>query len=133
MTLAPGQWPVFNRRKGNPSVSLAVVLRPRGDDWLKDELMRMKRDGVETVVSLLEPTEAAALGLRDEGSLAEEIGMRFLSFPVPDVHVPADVSAFRRYVDNLGLGSTEAATLIAHDELCLRWLERRVRGSLRSS
>lgn len=63
--------------------------------------MRMKRDGVETVVSLLEPTEAAALGLRDEGSLAEEIGMRFLSFPVPDVHVPADVSAFRSFVTGL--------------------------------
>lgn len=87
--------------KGNPPVGLAVVLRPRGDDWLSDELLRYKSSGVEVLVSLLEPSEATWLGLRDEGPLAEAAGMHFLSFPILDVHVPHDVASFRAFVENL--------------------------------
>ena len=46
---------------------------------------------------------------------------------------PAHSIAYRRYVAVLGLGSTEAATLIAHEELRQRWLEKIVRGRLGSS
>lgn len=84
-----------------PSVRLAIVLKPRGDEWLKDELERMKRSGVETLVSLLEPSEAAWLGLAEESSLAEQAGMRFLSFPIQDVHVPEKVKKFRTFVTGL--------------------------------
>lgn len=82
-------------------MGLAVVLRPRGDDWLGDELQRYKRSGVEVLVSLLEPSEAIWLGLRDEGLLAEAAGMHFLSYPILDVHVPANVASFRAFVTGL--------------------------------
>jgi protein-tyrosine phosphatase len=87
--------------QGEPSVELAIVLRPQGDEWLKDELVRIKQSGVETIVSLLEPMEAMWLGLSEEGPLAEEIGMRFLSLPILDAHVPADVAVFRAFVSGL--------------------------------
>jgi protein-tyrosine phosphatase len=87
--------------EGTPPVSLAIVLRPQGDDWLKDELLRIKESGVETLVSLLEPKEAAWLGLTEEGPLAEQAGMCFLSYPIPDVHVPANVDTFRAFVTGL--------------------------------
>ncbi len=61
----------------------------------------MKRSGVETLVSLLEPNEARWLGLADEGPLAEEAGMHFLSYPILDVHVPDDVTTFREFVTGL--------------------------------
>lgn len=87
--------------EANPPVGLAIVLRPRGDEWLKDELDLIKRAGVETLVSLLEPNEAHWLGLAKEGPLAEETGMRFLSYPILDVHVPDDEGTFRAFVEGL--------------------------------
>jgi hypothetical protein len=87
--------------EGAPPVGLAIALRPRGDDWLKDDLLRIKESGVETLVSLLDPNEALWLGLHEEGPLAEEVGMRFLSYPILDVHVPADVDTFRAFVAGL--------------------------------
>ena len=87
--------------EGTPPVGLAIVLRPRGDDWLKDELDRIKQSGVQTLVSLLEPNEAGWLGLGEEGLLSEAAGMRFLSYPILDVHVPSDVNSFRAFVGGL--------------------------------
>jgi len=82
-------------------VDLAIVLRPQGDERLRDELVRMKQSGVETIVSLLDPTEAIWLGLGEEGPLAEEIGMTFLSYPVLDAHAPADGTTFREFAADL--------------------------------
>lgn len=87
--------------EGNPPATLAVVLRPRGGDWLEDELRNMKRGGIQTVVSLLEEEEADWLGLAQEGSLARKVGMNFLSHPIPDTHVPPDRDAFRDFIAGL--------------------------------
>jgi protein-tyrosine phosphatase len=53
------------------------------------------------VVSLLEPGEARMLGLAKEEAAAQKAGMRFVSFPIPDVHVPQDEGRFRTFVTNL--------------------------------
>ena len=87
--------------EGNPPAPLAIVLCPYGDAWLKDGLLHIRRNGVETLVSLLEKKEAALLGLAKEGALAREAGMQFLSHPIPDVHVPPNVSTFRWFVTDL--------------------------------
>jgi hypothetical protein len=87
--------------EGDPAIRLAIVLKPRGDDWLKDDLINFKRSGVDTLVSLLEPDEAIWLGLGDERRLAEEAGLTFLSYPIRDVHVPNDVKSFRAFVAGL--------------------------------
>jgi protein-tyrosine phosphatase len=91
--------------EGDPAVRLAIVLCPRGDNWLKDDLLLIKRGGarggLETLVSMLEPHEAVWLGLGEERQLAEEIGLNFLSYPIRDVHVPANVTTFRAFVADL--------------------------------
>ena len=87
--------------EGSAPAGLAIVLRPRGDDGLKDDLADIKRSGVDTLVSLLEANEARWLGLAAEGPLAEQAGMLFLSYPILDVHVPDDVATFREFVANL--------------------------------
>jgi protein-tyrosine phosphatase len=86
---------------GDPPPPLAVVLRPRGGDWLKDELLRMKQGGIQTLVSLLEEEEVASLGLAQEGSVAGQIGMQFVCFPIPDVHIPPNPDDFRKFVAGL--------------------------------
>src|SRR5580692_9414698 len=74
------------------------MLRPRGEDWLEDEMLRMRANGVETVISMMEPAEAEWLGLAAERSAAEGAGMQFLSFPIPDTKVPGNVAVFRSFV-----------------------------------
>jgi protein-tyrosine phosphatase len=86
---------------GNPAKALAVVLCPIGNSKLKTQLLAMKRGGIETLVSLLEEEEADWLGLAEERRLAEEAGLRFLSFPIPDTEVPPDPTAFRAFIAGL--------------------------------
>ena len=87
--------------KGNPSVSLAIVLCPLGYEDLFGELLRVQEQRVETLVSLLEPGEARLLGLAEEGSMAHQIGLEFLSFPLPDHQVPPDSDSLRAFVAGL--------------------------------
>lgn len=67
---------------------LAVLGRPRGGDWLEDEVGGWKRAGLEVVISLLEAAEAAQLDLTDEGAAAQSKSLQFISFPIPDRGVP---------------------------------------------
>jgi protein-tyrosine phosphatase len=62
-------------------------------------------------VSLLEEKEAIWLGLEDEGSHAERMGLRFLSYPIPDAHLPQDPISFRAWIEEL------AARLLAGDHI----------------
>ncbi len=87
--------------QGDPAIKLAIVLCPRGDRLLRDDLRVFKRNGVDALVSLLEPDEAMWLGLSEESLIAEEVGMKFLSYPIRDVHVPSHARTFREFVSGL--------------------------------
>ena len=67
---------------------LGIVPRPRGGDWLSDETAAWREAGVDVVVSLLEPEEAAQLVLEDEAAAAAASGIVFRPFPIPDRGVP---------------------------------------------
>jgi protein-tyrosine phosphatase len=67
---------------------LAIAGRPRGGDWLADEVAGWRRAGVDVVVSLLERDEAAQLQLDQEGEVAGLSGIDLIWFPIPDRGVP---------------------------------------------
>lgn len=71
---------------------LAIAARPRGGDWLEDEIEAWRRQGVTTVVSLLTPEEERELDLIEESSVAQSHKLGFLSLPIPDREVPASES-----------------------------------------
>ncbi len=87
--------------KGQPAAKLAIVMRPRGGAWLEEDLRALRKAGVRTLVSLLENDEAEWLGLDSERRFAERLEMTFLSFPIPDMHVPEDSDRFREFVTAL--------------------------------
>ena len=68
---------------------LAIVPRPRGGDWLEEEVDAWAREGLEVIVSLLTSDEAAELELTKEAELSRSKGLEFCSFPIPDLGVPA--------------------------------------------
>jgi protein-tyrosine phosphatase len=80
---------------------LAIVARPRGDDWLKDDLAYLKREGIGVLLSMLEPQEAIYLGLEHEDEVARSVGLEFISHPIPDRTTPEDEDGFRRLVARL--------------------------------
>jgi protein-tyrosine phosphatase len=80
---------------------LAIVPRPRGNDWLADELSQMKQAGVDVLVSMLQPVEAAELGLSAEAELCAAGGIEFRSFPISDRETPPSPAAFAEFVKEL--------------------------------
>ena len=80
---------------------LAIVLRPRGGQLLRAELLKFKQAGIRTLVSLMEAREAVAFGLAQEPEIAEELGLMFLPFPIRDHTVPRDPVPFRGFVQDL--------------------------------
>jgi protein-tyrosine phosphatase len=80
---------------------LAIVPRPRGDDWLEDEMLALQHAGIDVVVSMLQEAEARQLALDQEASAAQKKGLRFINFPVPDRGVPLDTSSFTKFLEDL--------------------------------
>lgn len=77
---------------------LAIVLRPRGDRELATDLQTVRDEGIHVLVSLLTPDDNEDLGLIDEGKIAGQLGIRFISYPITDREVPGDLAGFRRLV-----------------------------------
>jgi protein-tyrosine phosphatase len=133
--------------KGNPPAPLAIVLCPLGGDGLQNEMLEMKRGGIETLVSLLEKDEALLLAVAEEGPIAEKIGLRFLSHPIPDCNTPPDIAAFRKFVtgladrlragEHIGVhcrGSIGRATVAAASTLIeLGWQPRAALAAIRAA
>jgi protein-tyrosine phosphatase len=67
---------------------LAIMPRPRAGDWLADEIVGWKAEGIDMVVSLLEPHELAELDLRQLPIMCRAEGIDLVSFPIPDRGVP---------------------------------------------
>jgi hypothetical protein len=67
---------------------LAVMPRPRGGEWLEGEIVALKDDGVDILISLLTSEEEAYLDLAEEGATARRHGLRFVSHPIWDRGIP---------------------------------------------
>ncbi len=80
---------------------LAVAARPRGNDWLEDDLQAWKRQGISHVVSLLEEEENERLELTEEETLSRRLGLQFVNLPIPDRGTPKDAETFATVVNDL--------------------------------
>ena len=81
---------------------LAIVMRPRDEEWLENDLKLIQMAGIQTIISTVEAWEARALGLANEGPTIERLGMRFISYPMQDRSVPFDREDFTDFVKKLG-------------------------------
>jgi protein-tyrosine phosphatase len=79
---------------------------------LADEIAAWREAGVEMVVSLLEPDEAAQLVLEDEAAAATAGGIAFRPFPIPDRGVPASKEAVATLANEI-LDALEAGRSVA--------------------
>lgn len=68
-----------------------LAIMPRPGDRLAHDVASWRAAGIDTIVSLLEPGEAAALGLASEEALCCANDIDFIAFPIPDFGVPASL------------------------------------------
>lgn len=80
---------------------LAILGRPRGGDWLIDEVEGWRDASVQVVVSLLSEEETCELGLADEAHVVDTNGLNFINFSINDYDVPTSAGAVRQLVHNL--------------------------------
>jgi len=64
------------------------MARPRGDDWLIDEIANLKKQNVGLLVSLLEKEEINELGLRQQEVVCKSNSIEFINFPIADRDIP---------------------------------------------
>jgi hypothetical protein len=70
---------------------LPIMARPRAGEWLEDEIIGWHMDGVDTVVSLLEPAEMSELGLENEAELSPGTRNRVHFLPNSGRGLPASL------------------------------------------
>lgn len=80
---------------------LATMPRPRGNDWLEDEITSYKKSGVDVVVSLLEQSEIYELEIESEEFWCNEKGITFLSYPIGDRQTPKSFTETLEFVRKL--------------------------------
>ena len=66
---------------------------PRSAELLEGTILSWRDDGIDCVVSVLEPLEIPGL-IEAETALCREFGIDFLCFPIRDKSVPASLEAF---------------------------------------
>jgi protein-tyrosine phosphatase len=93
---------------------LAISPRPRGGDWLEDEIQGWQAFGINTVVSLLTPDEAEGLDLQQEEQLCRNNGLSFVSFPIVDRSVPASQLDAMRLVERLDNELRQGRSVLVH-------------------
>jgi protein-tyrosine phosphatase len=81
---------------------LAVLPRPRGGDWLQDEVRSLRASGVDVLVCLLTNDEMVDLDLVEEAGCCVAAGIEFVSFPFTDRSVPASATNVLGLVRRLG-------------------------------
>ena len=93
---------------------LALAARPRGGDWLRDEIASWKRAGLNTVLSLLTPEEERELDLRDEAREVKAQGLEFTSFPIPDRQVPKSEAELAQVLEKVAGALSAGKDVVVH-------------------
>ncbi len=94
--------------------SLAIVPRPRGGDWLEDELVAVKREGIDVLISLLTREEQKELGLDEESSACLQAGVQYMNFPIADRQVPTSQKTFAAFLDQVKQAADSGKSVGAH-------------------
>jgi len=93
---------------------LAILARPRGADWLDDEIQGWKQAGISIVVSLLTASENSELGLTSEAELVKRTGLTYTSFPIADYSVPGSKVSMQQLAAELNDQLSRGACIGIH-------------------
>jgi protein-tyrosine phosphatase len=93
---------------------IAIMPRPRGGDWLADDIGFLQTSGVGVIVSALTPDEIEELALAEEQSCCDARGLIFYSFPINDRSVPVSLSKFNEFLGSLNSELKKGLAIAIH-------------------
>lgn len=93
---------------------LAIVPRPRGGDWLGDEVRAWRTTGLDVVVSALTLEEIAEWQLQAEPDLCETSGIQLRSFPILDRGTPESRESLIQLINELELLLDDGKNVAVH-------------------
>ncbi len=93
---------------------LAMMARPRGGEWLTNEVAEIQKAGVQVVVSLLEAAEIQELALQAEKQICESYDLQFYHCPIPDRGTPPSETKFRQLLNELDMLLNEGKFIVVH-------------------
>lgn len=91
-----------------------MMARPKGNDWLEDEIRDLIFKEVDTVISLLKKYEETELEIEKEKTLCEKYDIEFISFPIQDRGVPENISDFIELITNINNRLSENKKVVVH-------------------
>lgn len=97
---------LFTVQRSGPG-RLSTMAKPRGGDWLEDEMAALHAAGVSVLVCALTADELHEVGLTGEAAAARAAGLEFVPIPIPDRAVPDPATVLpdlRRLVGRLHAG-----------------------------
>lgn len=104
---------IFTVARAGPG-QLSTMARPRGGDWLEDEMLGLASLGATALVSALRPDEELELDLTSEGAAAEAAGLEFIAFPIEDRGLPTAPDAYIELVQGLRGKLSAGQNLVVH-------------------
>lgn len=93
---------------------IALAARPRGGDWLEEDVANWKKAGVGAVLSLLTPEEQNELELQNEAREVQGQGLPFSSFPIPDLQVPRSEAKLAETLRNVTANLSAGRNVLIH-------------------
>ncbi len=93
---------------------LATMARPRGGEWLPDEMSALRQAGVDILVSALCADERVRLELLADEVAATDAGLEFISFPIVDREVPDDADDLDPLADRLADAVRQSRFVVTH-------------------
>lgn len=96
--------------KGN----LGMMARPRGNDWLEDEIIKLKQFEVDTVISLLESDEIIELEIEKEKEICEKWKINFINYPIRDRDLPTDDRTYIELISKIDQKLKENEKVVIH-------------------
>ena len=92
---------------------LSIMAKPRGGDWLSDEMTALHNADVDILVCALTTAELHEVDLTEEPRAARDAGLEFVSIPIPDRAVP-DPATVLPDIQRLAERLRDGAHIVAH-------------------
>jgi protein-tyrosine phosphatase len=94
--------------------SLGMMSRPRGHDWLEGEIIKLKKLGVTSLISLLEKEEEFELGIEKEKHICKQQNIDFTNYPIKDRKTPENANTFFELISEIVLKLKNDEKIIVH-------------------
>ena len=94
--------------------NLFISPRPRGNDWLEDEIQHFKKNKITILINALTFSEIYELELEKEEQYCKKYHINYLSYPIDDRSVPLSKKEFLKFTLDLSEKLFKGENILIH-------------------